>query len=95
MDKQHCCRCMEGYTRDEDEVIFYVPQFDEYGIPVHDGSGTANSYIQIRYCPWCGERLHESRRGEWFEKLEALGFDDPFSEEIPAPFRTDEWYRGR
>jgi hypothetical protein len=25
-----------------------------YGLPIHDGG---SSYIEIRFCPWCGSRL--------------------------------------
>jgi hypothetical protein len=73
-----------------DCVIHYSPKFDEYGLVIHDGG---SSTLAISFCPWCGARLPESKRDLWFEKLEALGFSDPFSQEIPAEFKSDEWYR--
>jgi hypothetical protein len=42
---------MDGYLKDEDELVDYIPKFREYGVPVHDGG---QSHIVIRFCPWCG-----------------------------------------
>ena len=95
-----CCESMEYYCglaagnaedfRLSDAIMLYIDKFDEYGIPVHDGG---ESYIDIRYCPWCGKKLPDSRRRAWFEQLEKLGFDSPSEEEIPEKYRTDAWYR--
>ncbi|MBQ8575399.1 MAG: hypothetical protein IJ447_05060 [Clostridia bacterium] len=75
------------------KVIYYSSKFNEYGIPIHDGeNGRASSYILIEYCPWCGKELPESKRDEWFELLEELGFDCPFEDDIPQKFKTSEWY---
>jgi hypothetical protein len=64
--------------------------FNEYGIIVHDGG--SSSSITIAFCPWCGAQLPESLRDRWFEALESLGFDNPFEQEIPKEYKTDEWY---
>jgi len=103
MMKTHCCNEMSEmvtYTCDRhpdrfdcpDCLINYSPMFDEYGIIIHDG-GTAVS--SINFCPCCGSRLPDSKRDLWFEELAALGFDDPFEEEIPEQYLTDAWYSGR
>ena len=42
-----------------DILVTYDPRFDEYSIPIRD-SGTSGS--RIRFCPWCGVRLPESKR---------------------------------
>ena len=77
----------------EDKVLYYSSKFDEYGIPVYGGyNHTASSYIQINHCPWCGKTLPISRRDEWIETLEKLGYDVPFDESIPQKFKTSEWY---
>jgi hypothetical protein len=34
---------------DVDTIIKYIANFDEYGIPIHDGG---SSFIIIAYCPW-------------------------------------------
>ena len=65
------------------------PEFDEYGILIKDG-GT--SYSTISYCPWCGTKLPNSKRDEWFETLASLGFDDPCQQNIPEKFKSRDWY---
>jgi hypothetical protein len=74
---------------DVDRPIIYNSKFDEYGIKIMDGG---SSSIEINYCPWCGERLPNSRRDEWFDILEKLGID-PWGGDVPEIFRTDEWYK--
>ena len=83
-----------------DGIVYYSSKFDEYGIPIRDGEkGKASSYILIDYCPWCGKKLPQSKRNEWFEKLEKMGFSSPMEENIPQKFKTSEWWdygtRGR
>jgi len=45
------------------------------------------------FCPLCGAKLPESKSDLWFEKLEAMGFKDPWTDDIPKEFRTGEWFR--
>jgi hypothetical protein len=101
--KQHCCdeitkrinhKCEQHDDPFEcpDNLIFYSLKFDEYGLIVHDGG---SSYIMIEFCPWCGTKLPESKRDLWVDTLEELGFDEPFEQEIPQKFRSDEWYRSK
>jgi hypothetical protein len=95
----HCCKDMARAITSAcdvhvdpfdcpDALVHHSRRFDEYGIIIHDGG---HSTLAIRFCPWCGARL-PSRRQEWFERLAALGFDDPFVQKIPAEFETDAWY---
>ncbi|MEG0415794.1 MAG: hypothetical protein RR565_06620 [Erysipelothrix sp.] len=94
----NCCEMMNKMTvakwstekkwETSDLVIFYNEVFDEYGIIVHDGG---QSYIMIHYCPWCGIKLPKSKRNQWFDELEELGFENPFEDEIPNRYRTKEW----
>ena len=65
-------------------------KFDEYGLIIHDGG---SSYIDIKYCPWCGSKLPESKRDLWFETLENLGFEDPIEQNIPEEFQTGKWHK--
>lgn len=77
----------------EDKIIYYVSRFDEYGIPVRDGEeAVSSSYIGIDFCPWCGRKLPDSKRDDWFETLEKLGYDEPMEQEIPKEFESSEWY---
>lgn len=98
--KKYCCKDMKqnlefncnshGNVYDcPDILISYSEKFDEYGIIIHDG-GQAS--IEIFFCPWCGERLPPSKRDEWFDKLEELGYNNPFEEQIPEKFTTGKWY---
>ena len=41
-------------------LIYYSKRHYEYGIIIHDGG---SSYSVIKYCPWCGVKLPESKRG--------------------------------
>lgn len=63
--KKHCCEAMRywaGYRCEEhadpaacpDNIIFFSKTEGSYGIRIHDGG---SSYIEIKYCPWCGAHL--------------------------------------
>ncbi len=84
----HCCHLMTLYIDDEDMIVLYVPKFRQYGIQVLDGG---SSYIEIKYCPWCGSKLPESLRDRWLEELEKLGLEFG-SPEIPEKYKTDLWW---
>lgn len=97
---KHCCELMEQNltlscgihsTSEEcpDVLVRFSEKFREYGLIVHDGG---SSSIGISFCPWCGTKFPESLRDRWFDELEILGFDDPFSQEIPDRFKTGAWY---
>lgn len=101
--KEHCCqkiietvnhKCEQHSSPFDcpDHLIYYSNRFDEYGIIIHDGG---RSYVVIQYCPWCGMKLPESKRDLWFEELELLGFDNPFEQDIPEKYQTDEWYKDK
>ena len=98
---KHCCHAMEraikfncDVCQDEfecpDILVAYNEKFDEYGIIIHDGT---SSSITISYCPWCGKKLPDSKRGLWFDTLESMGFDDPTVQNIPTEYQSDQWYR--
>ena len=73
-----------------DALLYYAEMFDEYGILIHDGTA---SYQTIDYCPWCAHPFPPSKRDLWFDTLEQLGYDDPWHQNIPTSFTTDEWYQ--
>ena len=99
--KTHCCEIMtaqiEYWECDihknklecVDALLDYNSKFDEYGIIIHDGGSAVSS---ISFCPYCGTKLPESKRDEWFDTLEKMGFDNPGEQDIPKEFLTDEWY---
>ena len=73
-----------------DVLVTYIEKFDEYALIVHDGGTGA---IPIKFCPWCGTNLPQSKRDLWFDTLTNLGFQNPTDEPIPEKFHTDAWYR--
>lgn len=82
---------MRRALRDEEIPIVFSAKFREYGIRVLDGS---NSYIQIHYCPWCGNKLPRSLRDRWIRELRKLGLE-PGDKRIPKKFNSDRWYSKR
>lgn len=42
-----------------------------------------SSGLLMDYCPFCGQRLPESLRDAWFDRLDELGLE-PEDDEIPA-----------
>lgn len=88
-EMHHCCDNMAARLLDEDLPLVYSPRFREYGLKIVDG-GSAK--LLIEFCPWCGSRLPESLRDEWFERLEQLGME-PEDPRLPAEMRTDAWWR--
>lgn len=99
--KTHCCAEMrdalvngcEDHADDPfacpDILIAYSDTFGEYGLIVHDGGP---SYVVISACPFCAKHLPDSRRDEWFDRLEAMDVD-PASDTIPEPFASGAWRR--
>lgn len=76
---------------DFDQVIRYVPYFREFGIPINDGG---SSYSRINHCPWCGQKLPDSLRDEWFDYIESQGFSTITDEEedrIPKWLYRADW----
>jgi hypothetical protein len=72
-----------------DSLVHYTAKFDEYGIIVHDGG---SGVVVIHHCPWCGQKLPESKRQRWFTEIDALGLD-PRVDDVPAEYQTDAWFR--
>ena len=96
---KHCCdrmreelnkNCEAGLNPFQcpDSLVRYVPKYDEYGLIVHDGG---SSMVRISFCPWCGTRLPDSKRDQWFDELQRRGID-PTSDAVPTEFLTDEWW---
>jgi len=82
---------MQFAIDDPDVPIVYTSKFREVGIRVLDGG---DSSILIQYCPWCGNRLPNSLRNEWFEALERQHID-PYGQQIPEEFLDNRWYHAK
>ena len=76
----------------EKKSVFYSRRFDEYMLPESDGSGSG---ILLSFCPWCGNKLPESKRMRWFEKLDALGIEFSLldTEQVPPEYLSDDWWK--
>lgn len=85
-----CCSNHKNIYDCPDCVIDHVTQFDEYWIIIHDGW---TSKINILFCPWCWQKLPESKRDQWFEELEKLWFDNPWEQNIPEKYQSDQWFK--
>ena len=73
-----------------EQIIYFNEVFDEYGITLTEDNV---SFILLKYCPWCGSLLPESKRLIWFEQLEEMGYENPFlRDDIPSKYKCAEWY---
>ena len=89
MDLPHACEDMREVLEAGETALAYQPRYREYSI-AYIGSVSVQL---IEYCPFCGAKLPDSLRDEWFDRLEALGFDDPWVDDIPEEFMDDRWWR--
>lgn len=63
MNSKFCCESMRYYLNQNcdkhsvwecpDAIIIRIANGD-FGLPIKDGG---QSYIKIKFCPWCGEGL--------------------------------------
>jgi hypothetical protein len=96
--EHHCCLDMAFAIssplfvphQGPNETMLWIDSWNEYRLPVPKRGYTSTL---IDYCPWCGAALAPSRRDEWYEKLYALGFNDPGEDDIPLEFQSDAWWR--
>ena len=69
--KRQCCEAMGYHTANHcsvhtspfacpDRLIWHDENSGDYGIIVHDGG---ESFVRIRYCPWCGSELTPRESG--------------------------------
>ena len=74
--------------------FLFVERFREFGVSRVNGLSRSvrHSFDQLLYCPRTGKTLPVSLRDKFFDEIEALGFDDPSDENLPAKFKTGEWW---
>lgn len=76
--KKFCCDMMQYNATNHchvhdspyecpDRLIVYDEVRDGYGIVIHDGG---QSYISIKYCPWCGKKLPKPKEINLADYLE-------------------------
>jgi hypothetical protein len=90
----HDCPTMVNAVERNSSPIVYSPRFREFG--VRDVGPMAEGAYTFAFCPFCGLELPASLRSEYFDELEALGFDDldifTSDDDLPAAFRDDTWW---
>lgn len=98
----HCCKLMTDMIADERFPVVYGRRFREYGISEIENGKCGVVQQRMFYCPWCGQKLPESLRSEWFDAVETMGLDDIdiFSDiandpRIPDDMKSDAWWRKR
>ena len=91
MSHKHCCKEMDFFLNEGKVGISYCDQERLYSINLKSSGGLQAIY----YCPWCSSKLPKDLGDEWFDTLEELGFENPYDQEIPKEFKTDEWWKKR
>ncbi len=89
----YCCEQMRYHHSCGEKIIFYIPQYREYGIRVTD-----TIYQKINSCPWCSRAFSVSLKEKFFDVLsenmeKEIGIDD--LDQAPPEFKTDEWWKNR
>lgn len=81
---------IEWPSQGPNPTMMWVACWDEYRINIPTGG---HASVRIRYCPWCGIKLPETKRALWYETLRAMGYADPGDDDIPEKFNSDAWWR--
>jgi hypothetical protein len=93
--KLHCCNRMDFEILGNAKVLFYSAKVREYNFVIPNSSVV----IANNYCVFCGVKLPDSLRYEWFWFLQSeYGLNNPLNcdlNTIPAEFLTDEWWKKR
>jgi hypothetical protein len=82
---------MERHGENRPGIIKYDARWDVYYIVV-SGDGENETRQDVKFCPWCGERLPASRFSDWHKRLEELGLDWR-KDAIPEYYNGDRWWR--
>lgn len=88
--RKHTSNC--GNSIRFKRIVWYDEIFDEYYFRLKSPSA-----VLAAFCPFCGEKLPESKRDRWFEELEKLGiepdlFDWKKDKRIPEKFKSSAWW---
>jgi hypothetical protein len=92
----NCCKLLNKFLENPHVPLKYKPIMREYDLLF----SIAASRQGIRYCPWCGTKLPEDLRDEFYDileneyKMDASG-DLEENPNIPEEFKTDEWWKKR
>ena len=86
----HCCFELDYFIKNGEVALCYNDIYREYGLNVLDGG---SSFIQIKCCPWCGNKLPKDV-GDEFSRLiyDELNLDGPDDPRLPEEFKSREWW---
>jgi hypothetical protein len=91
----HCCEQMDFFLEEERVGIFYDKKTRFYGINLRESSGVQ----KIDFCPWCNARLPGDLSEKYaqlvFDELEFNPLDKNYKKNLPAEFKSDEWWKKR
>lgn len=83
---------MTLFLNDKRDPIFYNSIFREYYIKLNDQP----NIITFSYCPWCGKKLLDSLRANYFDIIfDELKLDGDEDIRLPVEFKSDEWWKKR
>jgi hypothetical protein len=96
-----CCLTMDATLANGESLLSYDSQMREYfvrgGRCYKDGKDYGG--FTLIHCPFCGTKLPQDLRSEWFDELsKILGFKVDLSidkRKIPKEFRSDAWWKKR
>lgn len=85
----HECRAgLSDWIQDAELPIGYADKFREFFIRIDQ-----SSMLVMKYCPLCGAKLPRSLRDEWFDRIDALGIEEPDDPCVPPEMRSGRWWR--
>lgn len=85
---------MEHVLSDPRSPLRYSPKFREYQLFLRK----TTSIYGLLYCPWCGTKLPEDVRDQYYDLLINTYKIDPYdhaAENFPQEFTSDEWWKKR
>lgn len=82
-----CCEDMQEALSDHEHPLYYSGAYQEFGIQL----SSKFEYSVLAHCMWCGNKLPDSRRDQWFDELEKIGVD-PWEQDIPINFLSSAWW---
>ncbi len=85
-----CCDDMQDAISDNEHPLYYSSAYQEFGLQL----SSKFEYSVLKHCMWCGSKLPNSRRDQWFDELEKQGID-PWEQDIPIHYLSSAQLGGR
>jgi hypothetical protein len=97
-----CCPGLVALLEDDDVPLRYEGRVREWsffvfaiGDPEQPDWREHLTRQRLFYCPCCGSEFPDSLRVPYFERLRAIGIDDPWlqRDEVSAEYKSSQWWR--